>query len=272
LVRAPRFTDRVALITGAARGQGAVEAEGFLAEGGRVVLGDVLADELAATANRLNHDHPGRVLALPLDVTSAAAWDVAIDATQERFGALHVLVHNAGIIGGGQRHPITELPRSEWDQVLAVNLTGVFLGTQAAAPLLLESAAPLQAADPRAASAIVVVSSAQALRPSGGQVAYASSKWAVRGFAKVAALELAPLVRVNSVHPGPIDTPMIADALAQGDAVLDRLRADVPLGRVGAPEEVADLVLFLASDEASYCTGSEFLVEGGRVAGPPYGR
>jgi 3alpha(or 20beta)-hydroxysteroid dehydrogenase len=270
LARADRFTGRVALVTGAARGQGAVEAAAFLAEGANVVVGDVLADELAATAARLEADHPGRVLALPLDVTSETAWADAVAATRDLFGALHVLVHNAGIIGGADRHAIVDLPTAEWAQVLAVNLTGVFLGTKAAAPLLLESAAPLQAADPRASAAIVVVSSAQALRPSGGQVAYASSKWAVRGFTKVAALELAPLVRVNSVHPGPIDTPMIAAALAQGDAVLDRLRADVPLGRVGQPEEVSDLVLFLASDESSYSTGAEFLVEGGRVAGPPY--
>jgi 3alpha(or 20beta)-hydroxysteroid dehydrogenase len=152
-----------------------------------------------------------------------------------------------------------------WNGLLAVNLTGVFLGIKTVVPLLRSSIAPLYAANPRATASIVNISSAQAMRPSPGQSNYAASKWAVRGLTKVAASELGPTIRVNSVHPGPIDTPMITDMLKNNLGVLQALIADT-LERVGTAEEVASLVLFLASDEASYCTGGEFLVEGGRTA------
>jgi 3alpha(or 20beta)-hydroxysteroid dehydrogenase len=265
-MRAARFDGRVALITGAARGQGAVEAGLFLDEGARVVLIDVLGEELDQTASVLAEKYPGAVASRRLDVSSEDDWAEAIDLVRSEFGALHVLVHNAAIT---ESSSIEDLTTDAWRRILAVNLDGVFFGTRAAAPLMRESARALRATSNRASGSIVVVSSATGIRVSAGAGAYATSKWAVRGFAKVAALELAPYVRVNSVHPGPILTPMISPMLDDGNEILSRIVADVPLGRIGQPEEVADVVLFLASDEASYCTGSEFLVEGGRIAGPP---
>jgi 3alpha(or 20beta)-hydroxysteroid dehydrogenase len=259
---------RVALISGAARGQGAVEASMFVDEGARVVLGDVIEDELHAVAESINARHPDSAVAVALDVTRPDDWGGAVGTAEREFGALHILVNNAGITNEryGGLCDIENMSLEAWNGLLAVNLTGVFLGIKTAVPLLRSSIAPLYAANPRATASIVNISSAQAMRPSPGQSNYAASKWAVRGLTKVAASELGPTIRVNSVHPGPIDTPMITDMLKNNLGVLQALIADTPLERVGTAEEVASLVLFLASDEASYCTGGEFLVEGGRTA------
>jgi 3alpha(or 20beta)-hydroxysteroid dehydrogenase len=263
-----RLQDRVALISGAARGQGAVEAQLFVDEGARVVLGDVIEGELHAVAAAINTRRPGAAVAVALDVTKPDDWERAVETAARAFGGLHILVNNAGITNEryGGLCDIENMSLEAWNGLLAVNLTGVFLGIKSATPLLRSSIAPLHAADPRATASIVNISSAQAMRPSPGQGNYAASKWAVRGLTKVAASELGPTIRVNSVHPGPIDTPMIADMLQNNLGVLQALIADTPLERVGTAEEVASLVLFLASDEASYCTGGEFLVEGGRTA------
>ena len=262
-----RLEGKVALISGAARGQGAAEACLFVREGARVVLGDVLADvhEVAAS---INADSPGAAVAVHLDVTSPESWRAAVELARVSFGGLHVLVNNAGITGErlGGLQPIETMSLEAWRTLLEVNLTGNFLGIQAAIPLLRETATPLHAADPRRAASIINISSAQAIRPSPFQSNYAASKWGQRGLTKVAASELGPVIRVNSVHPGPIDTPMIHDMLVSNLDVLAGLQADTPLQRVGTAEEVADLVLFLASDESSYCTGAEFLIEGGRTA------
>jgi len=268
---AGRLAGRVALVSGSARGQGAVEAARFLEAGAAgVVLGDVLVDELAGTAAALAAAHPGRVASCRLDVTEAADWDAAVALAAERFGGLHVLVNNAGVASAGQGLVDLEaLDPAAWAFVLGVNLTGAFLGIRAAAPLIRATVAPEVAIDPRRSGSVVNVASAQGFRPSAGNGAYAASKWGLRGLTRVAALELAPVVRVNAVAPGPIATPMIADALDADQAgVLTRLVADLPLGRIGGPEEVADLVLYLASVESSYCTGADFVVDGGRVAGP----
>jgi 3alpha(or 20beta)-hydroxysteroid dehydrogenase len=265
-----RFTDRVVLITGAARGQGEVGARRFLAEGASVVIGDVLTDQLEALTVELVTEHGAdRIESRELDVQSSAHWIDAITATEARFGALHVLVHNAGITGAHFGNPlrIEHTTDEAWDTVLGVNLRGVFLGTRAAIPLLRATSKRERETDPGYTGSIVNLSSAQAIKPTGGQAAYATSKWGVRGFTKVAALELAPLVRVNSVHPGPIDTPMIRDGGGVGPEMLGRFLADTPLGRMGTADDVVDLVMFLASRESSYCTGSEFLIEGGRTAG-----
>lgn len=268
--RGPRFEGKVALVTGAARGQGAVEARLFCDEGASVVVGDVREAELAETVAALRAEFgDDRVVSLPLDVRDADAWRQALATTEERFGRLDVLVHNAGITGAQWGNPlrIEHTPDEAWDTVLGINLRGVFLGTRAAIPLLRATAKRLRADDPGATTSIVNISSAQAIKPSAGQSPYATSKWGLRGFTKVAALELAPLVRVNSVHPGPIDTPMIQVGGSVSPEILQRLFAETPLQRVGTADDVAHLVLFLASDESAFCTGAEFLVEGGRTAG-----
>jgi len=263
-----RLAERVALISGAARGQGAVEARMFVEEGAKVVLGDVIDDEVHATADAINATHPGSASALVLDVTRPDDWVSAVALAEREFGGLHILVNNAGITNEryGGLCDIENMTLDAWNALINVNLTGVFLGMKTAIPLLRSSIAPYYARNPRSTASIVNISSAQAIRPSPGQSNYAASKWAVRGLTKVAASELGPSIRVNSVHPGPIDTPMIADMLKTNLGVLQALIADTPLERVGTAEEVASLVLFLASDESSYCTGSEFLVEGGRTA------
>lgn len=263
-----RLAGRVALISGAARGQGAVEARMFVEEGARVVLGDVIEDELRATTDAINAAHPDSARCAVLDVTSPDQWAAAVALAERDFGGLHVLINNAGITNEryGGLCDIEHMTLEAWNGLLNVNLTGVFLGMKCAIPLLRSSIAASYALDPRSTASIVNISSAQAIRPSPGQSNYAASKWAVRGLTKVAASELGPTIRVNSVHPGPIDTPMIADMLKTNLSVLQSLIADTPLERVGTPEEVASLVLFLASDESSYCTGAEFLVEGGRTS------
>ncbi|TML18250.1 MAG: SDR family oxidoreductase [Actinobacteria bacterium] len=263
-----RLVGRVALISGAARGQGAVEARMFVEEGARVVLGDVIEDELRATADAINATHPRSATAVVLDVTRPDQWMAAVAVAEREFGGLHILVNNAGITNEryGGLCDIEDMPLDAWNALLNVNLTGVFLGMKSAIPLLRSSIRPLYEQNPRLTASIVNISSAQAIRPSPGQSNYAASKWAVRGLTKVAASELGPMIRVNSVHPGPIDTPMISEMLKTNLSVLQGLIAETPLERVGTAEEVASLVLFLASDESSYCTGAEFLVEGGRTA------
>jgi 3alpha(or 20beta)-hydroxysteroid dehydrogenase len=271
MVTTGRLAGRVALISGAARGQGAVEAAVFLREGAAgVVLGDVLENELDATAASLGEAFGGRVAHRTLDVTLERDWAAAATLAEERFGGLHVLVNNAGIASAGPGNPFVEdLDPAGWQRVLDVNLTGAFLGMRACLPLLRRTVTDDVAADPRRSASVVNISSAQAFRPSAGNAAYAASKWGLRGLTKAVALEAAPEIRVNAVMPGPVATPMIAAALEDDTAgILTQLVRDVPLGRVGTPEEVADLVLYLASTESSYCTGAEFLIEGGRVAGP----
>jgi 3alpha(or 20beta)-hydroxysteroid dehydrogenase len=263
-----RLAGKVALISGAARGQGASEARLFVNEGANVVLGDVIDDELRAVVDEINGTHPGAAVATHLDVTSPDDWAAAIASVEGHFGGLHVLVNNAGITSErfGGLVDIENMSLEAWNGLLAVNLTGTFLGMRSSIPLIRATVAGHHATNPRATGSIVNISSAQAIRPSPRQANYAASKWGVRGLTKVGASELGPTIRVNSVHPGPIDTPMIHDSLVNNLDVLDALIADTPLRRVGTAEEVADLVLFLASDESSYCTGSEFLIEGGRTA------
>jgi 3alpha(or 20beta)-hydroxysteroid dehydrogenase len=270
MMNGPRLAGKVALITGAARGMGAATAARFVAEGAHVVLADVLDEALHATTAAIERQIPGRTLAIHLDVTSEADWAAAMQATVDAFGELHVLVNNAGVTGNARGKLIDEYPPDDWAFVLGVNLTGPFLGMRAAVPLIRAAIERRRAAgDPAATGSIVNISSAQGIRPSHGNAAYASSKWGLRGLTKVVALDAAPHVRVNSVHPGVVETPMVADSLAQGDAVLAYLLSEMPLARVGTPDDVANLVLFLASDESGFSTGAEFLVEGGRLAGPP---
>jgi len=236
---------RVALVTGAGSGtgQGAAEARRFVAEGGRVILTDIADEQGAATAAELGD----RALYLRHDVTREDEWEAVVGETVERFGRLDVLVNNAGVwLDKG----LLDTRPCEFRRVVEVNQVGVFLGMRAAAPAM------------RAAGggSIVNISSTAGLRGTGMPHAYAASKWAVRGMTKAAAAELAPdRIRVNSVHPGFIDTPMISGGHSD-------LAARVPLGRLGTPEEVADLVLFLAADASGYVSGAEIAIDGAVTA------
>ena len=260
-----RFEGRVALVTGAARGQGAAEARLLAAEGARVVVTDVLKAELEAVVSQIGSE---RAVACHLDVTSEDDWAAAVALAEDHFGGLHALVNNAGIgTAGAGPQSVETMDPSDWRRVLEVNLTGNFLGIRACAAALRRGAEALRAADPLATAAVVNISSAQAFRPSPHNSAYAASKWGQRGLTRVCAIELAPLVRVNAVMPGPIRTPMIESMLESGGEILQRLIDSVPLGRIGEPEEVATLGLFLCCEEARYLTGAEIPVEGGRLAG-----
>jgi 3alpha(or 20beta)-hydroxysteroid dehydrogenase len=253
-----RLDGKVALVTGAARGQGAAEARLFVAEGARVLLGDVLDDEGAAVAAELGDAAFYR----HLDVTSDADWAAAVDDVRVRWGALHVLVANAAVFTRAVR--IADLSVEDYVRVLDVNQVGCFRAIHHCAPLIVESAAR-----DGVGGCITVVSSVNGLIGASGSAAYVSSKFAVRGLAKVAALELArDNVRVNSVHPGAIDTFMISPDAFGGRDPRPRLADSVPAGRVGTPEDVAELVCWLSSDAASYCTGAEFVIDGGMTAGP----
>lgn len=236
-----RLDGKVALITGGARGQGAAEAELFASAGALVVITDVL-DEVHQTAERLG---PG-VEAMTQDVTDEAQWQQVVDTIVERHGTLDVLVNNAGIF---RTVGLIETSMELWNQMMAINQTGVFLGMRTAAVQM----------KAQGSGSIVNISSIAGIRSAALAHAYSASKWAVRGMSKSAAVELAPHgVRVNSVHPGIIETQMLDEF---GGAV-DRIVERIPLGRTAKASEVADLVCFLASDDSSYCTGQEFIVDG----------
>ncbi len=239
-----RLEGKVAIITGGARGMGESHARRFAQEGARVVVADVLTEQGTAVAASLG-DH-GTFAAL--DVTDSGAWSRVVEATVEQWGGVDILVNNAGIF---RILSIADTTEDIWERTMAVNAKGVFLGIQAVAPTMVA----------QGAGSIVNISSVAGLRGSPFSIAYSTSKWAVRGMTKCAARELAPTgVRVNSVHPGIIDTPMADefDAVGNRDAV-DR---GIPVGREARPDEVTPVVLFLASDESSYCTGGEYAVDG----------
>lgn len=249
-----RLQDKVALITGGAQGQGAVEAKTFAAEGAKVVFGDILDDAGAAVAADIQASG-GDAHYRRLDVTNEADWQGAIDFATERFGGLDILINNAAVLV--PRVPIEERTAEEWDKVMAVNVKGVFLGTKYAIPALRA----------RGGGSIVNISSIAGIGQSTHQEpAYAASKGAVRIFTKVTASQhAADGIRCNSVHPGPIDTEMFRAAFPTNDALSRRL-SRVPMNRAGTIDEVVAGVLFLASDESSYITGTEMVIDGGALA------
>jgi 3alpha(or 20beta)-hydroxysteroid dehydrogenase len=241
-----RVDGKVALISGGARGMGAADARHLVAEGAKVVIGDILDDDGEALVDELGDS----ARYVHLDVTQPEEWKAAVATALGEFGKLNVLVNNAGIVALG---PLKSIDLQKWQQVLDVNLTGTMLGIQA----VIE---PMTAAG---GGSIINVSSIEGLRGAPWVHSYVASKWAVRGLSKSAALELAAQnIRVNSIHPGFIRTPMtkhLPDDMVQA-----------PLGRPGTPDEVATFVLFLASDESSFATGAEFVMDGGLVADVPH--
>ena len=247
-----RLDGKVALISGGARGQGATEARLFAQEGAKVVFGDLLDDEGKKVEAEIA-ESGGDALYVHLDVTSEADWRAAVDTAVSRYGKLDLLVNNAGIV---LRKGIEDTTEEEWDRVMAVNSKGVFLGTKHAIPAMRQAGG----------GSIVNISSTAGLVGSGqGLAAYSATKGSVRLFTKSTAIQHArDNIRCNSVHPGPIDTPMLQEAWDESRR--EERISRVPLGRIGTTEDIAYGVLFLASDEASFMTGSELVIDGGSTA------
>jgi 3alpha(or 20beta)-hydroxysteroid dehydrogenase len=256
-----RLDGKVAVLTGGARGQGEAEVRLFVREGGKVVFGDVLDD----LGEKVAADLGGDAVYLHHDVRSEQSWESFVGEAERRFGGVDVLVNNAGVLDFGTMTHETSL--ADYMRLVEINQVGVFLGMRAAIPSMLR----------RGGGSIVNISSTNGFSGYGGTIAYTASKFAVRGMTKTAALEYGKAgIRVNSIHPGGIDTPMTrTDELGEMTAEdQEAMYGSFALGRVGQPEEVANLALFLASDDSSYCTGAEFLVDGGMLAGfvNPYAR
>ena len=249
-----RLDGKVALITGGARGMGKSHVRHFVAEGARVVFGDVLDDKGEYVAAGLGEQ---ACRYIHHDVTSEEDWAAAVRLATEAFGRLDVLVNNAGILTFAR---IADMPLADFRRVLEVNAVGCWLGMKAVTGPMTESGG----------GSIVNISSIEGFTGADGLSAYSASKFAVRGMTKVAARELARFgIRVNSVHPGGVLTRMIvevADARTDGEAFIKAM----PLGRFAEPVEISRLVAYLASDESSYSTGSEFIADGGILAGPGY--
>lgn len=242
-----RVNGKVALVTGGARGIGAGVAKALTDEGAKVVIADILDEDGAALADTFGTD---RARYVRLDVTDYAAWEAAVAATLEAFGRLDILVNNAGIANFG---PIDQYSLDDWHTIVDINLHGVFYGIKACIPALKDSGK----------GSIINLSSTAGLQGYEALPGYNATKFAVRGLTKNAALDLGRYnIRVNSVHPGAVRTPMTDG--------LDASQSHVALHRVGEVEELAALILFLASDESSYSTGAEFVADGGELAGLAY--
>lgn len=241
-----RVSGKVALVTGGARGLGESAVRLLVAEGAKVVITDILDAEGEALATELED----AVIYRHQDVTDRDVWQEIITTTKETFGGLDILVNNAGIADFGTIEGFTY---EQWDRIININVNGVFNGMKAALPLLRESTKN---------ASIINLSSTAGLQGYPGLSGYVASKWAVRGMTKAAAVELGPEnIRVNSIHPGSIATPMTAG--------LETPQTHVALKRIGQPNEIGNLVVFLASDESTFCTGAEFVADGGELAGLP---
>jgi len=247
-----RLKGKVALISGGARGQGAAEARLFVGEGAKVVIADVLDDLCRKTAAQINASSNSKsAIAVHLDVTRAADWRAAVETCEREFGGLDILVNNAGI---ANVKGVEETSEEEWDLVVNINQKGVWLGMKSAVPAMRK----------RGAGSIINISSIYGLVGSPGSTAYHGTKGAVRLLSKSAAIEYAPdKIRVNSIHPGLILTPMLGVVTREE---LQPLIDATPLKRGAEPEEVGWCAVFLASDEASFVTGSELVVDGGYTA------
>lgn len=248
-----RLDNKVAIVTGGAQGQGAEIVRRFAAEGAKVVIADVakeagqaLADELGDQTHFAAHD-----------VSDAASWATLVEDANDRFGAVNVLANNAGILRFGD---IERMPTDEVELIWRVNQLGTFLGMQAVTRTMRKNGG----------GSIINASSIEGLAGMPSCTAYAATKWAIRGMTKCAAMELGPKgIRVNSVHPGMIDTPMTR--VHGGDAAMEYGASKVPLGRVGYPEDIAPLYVFLASDESAYINGAEIAIDGGVTSTHAFG-
>ncbi|MCP5395280.1 MAG: glucose 1-dehydrogenase [Sphingomonadaceae bacterium] len=248
-----RLDGKVVIITGGARGMGEATSRLFAAEGARVAICDVLEEQGVALAAELGGD----ARFYRLDVTDENGWAEVVAAVEAEIGPVDTLVNNAGVLLFSS---LLETSLADYERVLRINLVGEFLGIKAVGPGMVA----------RGKGAIVNISSVDGMKGANGLAAYASSKWGVRGLTKVAAMELGHKgVRVNSVHPGGVDTIMSNYAAAPREEV-DKQYGNVPLQRIGGPEEIAQASLFLASDDASYIHGAELVVDGGMIVGQYY--
>ena len=248
-----RLEGKVAIITGGARGQGAAEARMFAQEGAKVVIGDV-RDEPGMQVEAEIRELGGEAVYLHLDVANADDWQNAVDTAEQQFGKVDVLVNNAAIV---LRKDIEETTAEDWDNIMGINAKGVFLGTRAVIPAMRRSGG----------GSIINISSISGL-VSIGPPAYIATKGAVRLFTKSTAIQYAAEnIRANSIHPGAVDTDMRRDGLENQtpEEIQERLN-QIPLGRVGTTEDISYGALFLASDESSFMTGSELVIDGGYTA------
>lgn len=248
-----RLEGKVALISGGARGQGAVEAKLFAREGAKVVFGDIL-DESGKQVEAEIHEAGGEATYVHLDVTREDDWRTAVNTAIDRYGKLDILVNNAGIL---IRKGIEDTTEEDWDRIMGVNAKGAFLGTKHSIPAMRQAGG----------GSIVNISSTAGLVASpSGSASYTASKGAVRLLTKSTAVQYAKEgIRCNSIHPGPIDTDMIQETLTDPAKLEERMER-LPMGRVGTADEIAYGVLYLASEEASFVTGSELVIDGGTTA------
>jgi 3alpha(or 20beta)-hydroxysteroid dehydrogenase len=250
---ASRLNDKVALITGAARGQGAAEARLFAAEGAQVVIADILDDDGKALAAEIGT----RAEYVSLDVRDESAWGAVVADIEKKHGKLSVLVNNAGVLHAA---PLLETKLEDFERVVAVNQQGCFLGMKVGGASMARSGG----------GSIINISSSGGIVGVPQAVSYTGSKFAIRGMTKTAAMDLGKhKIRVNSIHPGSIDTPMTR-VEGHFDDIMDEFCKKLPIPRVGTPEDIARMALFLASDESSYCSGAEFVVDGGMLAGDTF--
>jgi len=244
-----RIDGKVALISGGARGQGAAAARAFTREGAKVVIGDILDEDGKQLADEIGES----AVYVHLDVTREDDWAGAVEEGERMFGRIDVLLNNAGILKFAR---LVDMTPEEYMSVINVNQTGVFLGMRAVVAAMKKAGG----------GSIINVSSVEGLRGSPGLVAYVASKFAVRGMTKAAAVELGrDGIRVNSIHPGIVDTPMTRNAGLEGMDI-DALFSSIPIRRAGVPEDIVAMAIFLASDDSAYCTGAEFVVDGGATA------